>query len=213
MYVITHHHDYDEVLLGPIDWNPRFIASVLRDDLDLNQTPTVLLSDEQRVPYDILPNVRVRKVEQVFADINPKIQRHEGPFWSYENDVGIATYTAVAKSIDLVKGELKNAVASERYKREVSGINVTVQGIELFCDTSRENRDVFLQKHLALTSQETVNWKFINTWLTLSKEELIEIHNQITAHVQSCFDWEAEKNIMIDSCVTLEELNTISTAE
>ena len=40
MYVITHHHDYDEVLLGPIDWKPSFIASVLQDDLDLDEKPS-----------------------------------------------------------------------------------------------------------------------------------------------------------------------------
>lgn len=213
MYVITHHHDYDEVLLGPIAWNPRYIASVLQSDLDLDQAPNVVASDEQRVPYDILPNVRVRKVTTVYAELNAKIQRHEGPFWTYENDEAVATWTAVDKPIDLVKGELISQVAFERYKKENAGVTLTVQGVEVWCDTSRGNRDIFFQKYAVMGENETVNWKFPNTWLTLTKAELGAIVAQGTAYIQGCFDWEVQKAAEINACTTLAELDAISLTE
>lgn len=209
MYVITHHHDYDEVLLGPINWNPRYIASVLQSDLDLDQPPTVLASDESRVPYDILPNVRVRKAVTQYAELNAKIQRHEGPFWSYVNDEAVATFTAVDKPIDLVKGELKSLTAALRYNKENAGVILTVQGQEVWCDTSRGNRDIFFQKYAVMGDSDTVNWKFPTTWLTLTKPELGAIVAQGTAYIQGCFDWEAQKNSEIDACLTLAELDAL----
>jgi hypothetical protein len=209
MYVITHHHDYDEVLLGPINWNPRYIASVLQSDLDLDQAPTILASDEQRVPYDILPNVRVRKVNEVYAELNAKTQRHEGPFWTYDNDEATATWTAVDKPIDLVKGELKTLVAAERYIRENAGITLTVQNVPVWCDTSRGNRDIFFQKYAVMGENDTVNWKFPNTWLTLTKAELGIIVASGTAYIQGCFDWEETKSVEIDACTTLAQLDAI----
>jgi hypothetical protein len=209
MYVITHHHDYDEVLLGPINWNPRYIASVLQSDLDLDTAPTILASDEQRVPYDILPNVRVRKAVTSYAELNAKIQRHEGPFWTYANDEATATFTAVDKPLDLVKGELKSLVAAERYRKENAGIKITIQGTEVTCDTSRENRDIFLQRLLTMTSTDTVNWKFPEAFINITYSELESIINAGVVHIQSCFDWELAKGIEIDACTTLSQLDAI----
>ena len=209
MYVITHHHDYDEVLLGPINWNPRYIASVLQSDLDLDQAPTILASDEQRVPYDILPNVRVRKAVTSYAELNAKTQRHEGPFWTYDNDEATATWTAVDKPIDLVKGELKTLVAAERYRKENAGIKLTIQGTEVTCDTSRENRDIFLQRLLTMAPTDTVNWKFPESFINITYSELESIISAGVVHIQSCFDWELTKGTEIDACTTLAQLDAI----
>jgi hypothetical protein len=210
MYVITHHHDYDEVLLGPVAWNPRFIASVIQSDLDLDEAPTVLASDESRVPYDILPNVRVRKAKTVYAELNAKTQRHEGPFWTYDNDEAVATFTAVDKSIDLVKGELKAIIAANRYNKENLGVTLTVQGVDVWCDTSRGNRDVFFQKYALMGDNDTVNWKFPNVWLTLTKSDLGYIVASGVGYIQGCFDWEVNKNTEIDNCSTLAQLDAVT---
>jgi hypothetical protein len=215
MYVITHHHQYDEVLLGPIEWRPSFIASVLQSDLDLNFKPNVLMSDEQRVPFslDFNSNVRIRKYAEVREEINPKIQRHEGPFWSYTDDVATGTYTAANKGLNLIKGEQKNLVTSERYNKEVSGTKVTIQGQEVFVDTSRNGRTVYNEKYQLLADSETINWKFNQIWLTLTKEELKQIVDVVNAHVQSSFDWEMSKHNEIETLSTHEELDAFTFVE
>lgn len=206
MYVITHHHDYDEVLLGPIDWKPSFIASVLQDDLDLDQKPTILVSDVEKVPYDILPNVRVRKVEVVEEEINNKIQRHEGPFWTYTDEIGTATFVAVDKPIDLVKGELKSIVASERYNKEVEGITHTVNGTDVFVSTDREGRKIYFEKLVSI-GDTPIQFKFADQFVSVTKSDLQSVCTAIETHVQQSFDWEVEKNTGIDACTTLEQLD------
>ena len=213
MYVITYHHSYDEVLLGPIPWNPRYMSSVIQSDLDLDTAPSILATDELKVPFDILPNVRVRKATTSYPVINEKIQRFEGPFWTYTNDEAVASFTAVDKNIDLVKGELKALVAAERYNKENSGVTLTIQGVEVWCDTSRGNRDIFFQKYAIMGDNDTVNWKFPEAWLTLTKPELGSIVVQGTTYIQGCFNWEAQKNSEIDACTTLAELDAVVLTE
>jgi hypothetical protein len=185
------------------------MASVIQSDLDLDTAPTILASDELNVPYDILPNVRVRKARTVHAELNAKTQRHEGPFWTYENDEAVATFTAVDKNIDQVKGELKNIVAANRYNKENLGITVTIQGTDVWCDTSRGNRDVFFQKYALMGDADTVNWKFPNAWLNLTKPELGYIVGSGVAYIQGCFDWEETKVAEIDACTTLSQLDAV----
>ena len=209
MYVITHHHDYDEVLLGPITWNPRFIASVLRTDLDLSFTPNIVASDEQKVPYEVLPNVWIRRVTNVSEDHNPKLHTLIGPYWVYNGTEATAEYRKQDKPLEIVKAELKQIVTANRYQKEVAGVKVTIQGVEVTVDTARDNRDVFVQKYLLMSDTDTVDWKFPETWLTLTKADLgIAVQGGVT-HVQSQFSWENSKFNEIDACTTLEELDAV----
>lgn len=207
MYVITHHHDYDEVLLGPIAWNPNFIASVLQDDLDLDERPVVMQTDFERVPYNILENVRIRHVEVVEPEeFNEKIQRLEGPFWTYTDEIGTATFTATDKPIDQVKGELKSEVANVRYDKEVAGITHTVNGSEVFLSTDREGRKIYFEK-LATIGDTPIQFKFGENFISITKTDLQAICNAIEVHIQESFDWELEKDTAIDACTTLEQLD------
>lgn len=55
----------------------------------------------------------------------------------------------------------------------------------------------------------TINWKFQNTWLELTKIELGTIVTEGSTYIQSCFDWEAAQSVIIDNCTTLAELDAL----
>lgn len=223
MYVITRHHrlfigaenyvapshssEYDEVLLGPIDWRPSFIASVLQSDLELDEKPKILLSDEQRIPFDIVPNVRVRKVTDVHEPINPKIQYHEGPFWSYTTNEATAEYRARDKNIDIVKNELVQIVISKRYLKEVSGFEMTVQNTPVFISTDRDQRKIYFEKLAVIGDDGSVSFKFNGNFINLNKTDLQAICAAIDSHVQQAFDWEMTKTSEINALTTLQELD------
>ena len=120
MYVITDHNSGDFVILGPIAWNPRYISSILSDELD--EDISVSKEDEARVPFVVHPGVIVRRCESVYEDINPKTQRHEGPVWAYDTKhpsiQATATWCAADKDIDTVRSELKAQVADIRWSKE-----------------------------------------------------------------------------------------------
>jgi hypothetical protein len=212
MYVITDHNSGDFVILGPIAWNPRYISSILSDELEVDISVTA--EDEARVPFVVHPGVTVRRCESIYEELNSKIQRHEGPYWTYNTKhptvQATATWRAIDKDINTVRAELKAVVASIRWRRENEGVSATIQDVEVWCDTARGARDIFLQKHSLMSDGESINWKFPNnTWLQLSKQELGQIVSTGAAHIQACFDWEAEQARIIDACTTLEELDAL----
>lgn len=216
MYVITDHNNGNFVILGPIEWKPRYISDILYDEFfeEVNLTK----EDEKRVPYEVLPGVKIRRCQTLHEDINPKIHRHEGPVWTYDDEnsevQATATWFRADKPIDQVKAELKAVVANLRWQKENKGVVLTIQNTEVWRDTSRGNRDVFLQKHSLMQDGDTINWKFSGgVWLTLSKAELGHIVSSGVAYIQSCFDWEAAQSGIIDACATLEELDALTFEE
>lgn len=212
MYVITDHNNGGFVILGPIEWKPRYISDVLSDELD--QDVVITREDEARVPFEVIPGVKVRKCTIVYQDINPKIHRHEGPFWTYEDaniDIqATALWEQRDQDINIVKSNLKAKVADLRWKRELKGVTLTIQGTDVWCDTSRGNRDIFLQKYTLMGENDTINWKFPgDIWLNLTKTELGYIVSEGAAYIQTCFDWEASQSAIIDACVDLAELDAL----
>lgn len=211
MYVITDHNTQNFVILGPIEWKPRYISDVLSDELD--QDIVVTRADESRVPFDVVPGVTIRKCTTVYADINTKIHKFDGPFWTYDDAntevQAVASWTQGDKDIGIVKSELKSVIADIRWTKENKGITLTIQGTDVWCDTSRGNRDIFLQKYTLMPDNTTINWKFPSGWLELSKTELGTIVTEGANYIQTCFDWEASKSALIDACTTLAELDAL----
>lgn len=204
MYVITFN---DEVLLGPVAWNALYFNSVIEQDTDLQVG--LRQSDKNNVPIGFSNGIKIRHAIENRPSINNKIQTYDGPFWSFDESTGIHSYTPKDKSIEIVKGELKQLAASERYRKEVSGTTAVIQNNEVFLSTSREDRSIFSQQYNFMDNDETVNWKFNSGWLILSKEEIKICADNIKEHVKNAFDWEANVNELIDKAISLKELDGI----
>ena len=204
MYVLTHN---DRVLLGPINFNSRMFNSEIEDELEI--VTNIRPSDVNNVPLDLGDGLKIRFATETRDIINSKIQVHTGPFWEFTETTGNAHYVAADKSIDIVKQELKEVLAAERYRREISGAKTTIQGLEVTVETARGIRDVFVQQFLLLPEDGTTTWKFQEGWLTLTKSELGQCVQAGVSKVQSAFDWEASVVILIDSATTLTGLDAI----
>ena len=179
MYIITNN---DEIILGPVDWNYRFFNSVIEDECDISMNLNQFSKDNLPIEFE---TIKIRPVHNIYGQItNPKIQTLSGPIWEFFDDYVNAYWNVVDKPISIVKTELSEFVTNERYKKETAGFMLNIQGIEVFVDTSRGNRDIFFQKLLMMGDNDTVNWKFPQTWLTLSKLELGYIVQSGAAHIQ-----------------------------
>lgn len=214
-YVITDHNQQGFVLLGPVDWKPRYISNIIYDEY--GEEITVNYADEQRVPYDILPNVKVRKCITSYDRINPKIEYLNGPTWTYYDDnteyQAVASWVKADKNVDLVKNELKAEAARIRWNKENRGTSITVQDISVWCDTSRNNRGIYSQKYSTMNDGDILKWKFGNTWIEISKSDLKLVMDGVNSYIQACFDWESNISSQIDACDSLSDLNNISIAD
>jgi hypothetical protein len=202
------HDGTDFVLLGPMEWRPRFFQSCLRDDLEIDfNVPLSNDTGEAIIVNEIARIIPVTDIG-ITGEFNPKIHHLIGPYYNFYDTYAEMYHTVQDKPIEVVREELKSIIASNRYKYEILGININIQDKDISLLTTRADRGLYLQAYQLGT--DSVNWKFGTEFLTLSNIELGTIVQAIILHVQSAFDWEANKIIEIDSMLTLEDLNNAS---
>lgn len=202
MFVLSQNRS--SVILGPMEYNKSYFQVMAKNDLDLD----VDLPSDATGYVNLGNNLELFPVTEVRANVKSKIEQPAGPFLTYSGETCTATYTAVPKNIDVVKNELKAIFAANRYKKEVGGVKITLQGKEVTALTGREDRNLYLQA-VQLGAANTA-WKFNgNVWLTLSLAELGDIVTAVMNHVKTSFEEEAAKAAEIDACTTLEQLDAI----
>ena len=101
----------------------------------------------------------------------------------------------------------KAEIAQARYNAEIAG--VTVNGVSI--KTDRESQGLITGAALKAIqdSTYTCKWKGIDGFVELTAPQIIAIADAVRAHVQSCFDHEAELQPLIEAARTLEELEQI----
>lgn len=195
------------VINGPRNWNARSFESTLEDDLELEFKLPLQKTDEEPIVID--ENTKILPARLEYPGYNPKIEYIHGPFWDFSNDFAVGTFQVLPQNIEFVKHDLCQKTAGVRYNKEISGTKITIQDTEVTIDTARGVREIFVQKFLLMSDTDTVQWKFPEGWLTITKAELGSIVDAGVKHVQDMFDWEVTKCAEINSCATLEELDAV----
>ena len=202
-FVLTQNNN---IIDGPKPWNMYMFQNALQDDLGISATLPMYNTSF----YTVTSTVSFYPVTIVEPTINPVIQEYAGPFWTFNTGTNaVGTYTAVDRNIDHVKGNLAGIVATNRYNAEVAGTTATIQNTVVTIDTSREGRNIFVQQYLLMGASDTVDWKFPECWLTLTKSDLGTAVAAGVGYVKSMFVWEANKVAEINSCTTLSSLTNV----
>jgi hypothetical protein len=204
MYVIIHK---GRVTVGPLAWSQKYYTDVLRVRHRV-QANIPGIAPEQ-LPYVIDDNTTIHQVTDTRPDFDPMVQYLYGPLWDTSNDVVVANYEVRELDIESARNNFRAVVAQQRYKKEVAGIKVNIQGTEVSVSTARSERDVLTQSYLLLDDGQTINWKFPEGWFTLTKSELGDAVNALSSHIQSVFNWEKEINDEITQAQTNDELSDV----
>mgnify|MGYP001552579531 CR=1 FL=1 len=202
MYALIHN---DRVIIGPKEWNKAFFEFKLKQK-------KIDFKFISRKPVETLPlilndqNTRIVPATVVREPINDMIQGYRGPLWEIEQDSATATYEILTQPLESAKNNYKKLLADERYIKEIAGTTTTVQDTEVSLDTSRDGRAVYTQKYVLMEDTNTINWKFVEGWLELTKTELGDIIKAVEAYIQSTFDWEKDLSDQIDAETVVEDL-------
>ncbi len=210
-YIIV--KDQQTVLLGPMPWRQRMFQREINDLLEAGD-----ITEQYTIP-PIPPESKYLALGEgleIFPVVQSNVPAHDGiyeqlagPYYSYANNEATETFNAVSVPLDQIKGTLKNIVTNNRYKKEVGGFKITVQSSEVTVDTSREGRQIFLDTYLAMADAETINWKFPEVWINVTKSDMEQIVFTGKSHIQTCFDWELSTQNAIDAAQTEQELKAI----
>lgn len=204
MYAIVYKN---KVIVGPKDWHqPFFINALKRVGV---KNPVLPRAPFANFPHKIDDDIIVHKATVIQENFERKTQYLRGPMFVITDEGVTATYQVVDTEIVFARNNFKEQASQERRKKEQSGTTVTIQGVELSVTTEKFKRDEFAKKAAIMSDTDSVNWKFKDKWLTVSKAELLVISKQIETHVQAAFDWEKSISDKIDAAETAEQLLAI----
>ena len=196
--------------LGPFGLNVRYINEELEE-----------LEVEERISPQSFSSLPIHfsdglthllPIERVVPENDPKYHNIGSFTWEIikENEVPVKvvfTYPIIDKTLEEVKNIRKQEVAPVRREKENTTITLTLNNTQVEVSTSREERLLLASKLAA--SPGPHNFKFSNTWLEITTEELQTIISEIDAVVQAAFDWELAKLQEIDACETIDDVYAV----
>jgi hypothetical protein len=200
----------NSLILGPMGFNVRMINSEL-EDLELEDRITT--QSYTNIPIHFSDELtHLLLIEKEIPGYDPNYYNLGNFNWEIieEDNVPIKvklTYPLVEKTIEEVKYSRKQEVTAERKQKENKIISLTINETEIKIATSREERLILASKLSA--SPGLHNYKFSNTWLEITTENLQYIISEIDKVVQSAYDWELSKLQEIDACQTLDEIYNV----
>lgn len=203
--------DRQQVVLGPMQWKPRYIQTELNDLVEAEEKATAFtLSLTESGYVDCQDGYELMPVTFTFADHDPIYQHLEGPYYTYNDDnTAVGSYVVHDTDISMVKPALKLVVTQKRRIKQTLGTTVTVNGNEYNIPTD----DTELQKYvaaLAAIGDGTINWKFSGSFIELNAAALQAIIDAIRSYVQAQFDWEKSVYEAIDAASDLTTLKAIT---
>lgn len=121
--------------------------------------------------------------------------------WTLGSDGSIEKLAPSPEPIDYVA-----LIASTRYEHEVSGISLNGMAI----DTGRDSQGLITGAALQamLSPGYTLRWKTRAGFVDLTSAQIIEVASAVRAHVQACFDREADLLAALsEGAFTIDMLN------
>lgn len=202
-------HD-NSLILGPMGLNVRMINSEL-EDLELEDRVSPQSFGDLPIHFsDGLTHLV--EIDKNIPPYDPRYHNIGNYTWEIikENDIPInvkLTYDVVEKTLDEVKQIRKKEISPVRKGKENTSTTVFVNGTLIEVSTSREERLMLTSKLSSLSG--TCNYKFKNTWASVTSEDLQQVVSQIDTVVQQAFDWELQKLNEIDSCQTIDDVYNV----
>ena len=202
---------YDNrVVVGPMNWNIAIFQGALRRKDIQYSLPRTAPDD---LPLIIDEHAKIMQVEEIRPELKASVEYYYGPLWDVTGTKAIANYEVHDTPIESARYNLKQLAAQERYKKEILGTTATIQDHLVTIDTNRGARDIFVQKYLLMAESDTVNWKFPETWLTLTKSDLGLCVTAANQYIQQCFDRELNISEQIDQSQNKQELLAVTIVE
>lgn len=205
LYFVLEHEK--KVINGPRLWNQYSFQSTLSDELGIDFVLPTFKNDSDIIT--ISDNIHIYPAELRHKSCDVNFEYLHGPLWDYTNDIAIGTFEVLQHDLPIIKRNLKGVVASQRYLKEITGTSLIIQDETLFIETNRDAKSVFFQKYITQIDGEVIKWKFNNTWLDLTKNDMLDILTAINSHIQLQYDWEAEQSTIIESCTSLDSLKSL----
>jgi hypothetical protein len=201
------------VLLGPINWRQRFIQTEINELIDSGE-----ITEDYKVPATEQGYIKINDEFEIFPaslesiGYDPIHEQLAGPFWTFEDNSAIGSYTVVPLDINIAKSNLKQITAAERYRKQNSGTTVTISDNTFFVNTDKETINSLLSL-AETTGTDVINYKSPNGFIPMTGADIRSVVDQIHQHIQTHFDWEKTIHETIDDANDVSQLKAITIVE
>ena len=153
----------------------------------------------------------IRQYDERPADIPHKkvswhpVVRGDGPtaFTGIENDDWVVR--VALPTLDELRARKLMELAALRWERETGG--TTFNGMPVATDAVSQTKYIGAVVGAQIDPNAVINWKMADgTFVTLDAAAITAVAMVVRAHVQACFDREAELKTQIEAATTAEEL-------
>lgn len=207
MYVVKYKNN---VILGIIPWNSQYIKDVVRVRYRAIVDIPAQEPDISTLPLQINDDLVIFPAEEDRPQtMNPLVEQYYGPLWEFLDNKVIAHYEVRQLDLDSAKYNYKAVAAKLRYDREISGTTVEINNITHKIETTREIRSKYIERLVSMSDTQTINFKFNQGWVELTKNDILSIVNAIDNHVQSAFNYEYNLSLLIDQATSIQDLLAI----
>jgi hypothetical protein len=140
--------------------------------------------------------------------VNPATHEVYGPTLAFDGESVTASWLVVEKSLESIKEAKLAELAAARYAQETGGLVVNGATIR----TDRESQALITGAALKAMQDEAYvcKWKTESGFVELTAPQILAVADAVRAHVQSCFDHEADLVALIDAAETGEEVEAIT---
>ena len=113
----------------------------------------------------------------------------------------------VEVSLEELKEAKKAEIAAARYETEIAG--VAFNGLLIRTDRGSQSLITGAALKASMDSAYSCRWKTEAGFVTITAAQILAVADAVRAHVQSCFDHEAELLPLIEAATTQAELDAI----
>ena len=216
-YVLVHNN---QVVHGPVHWH----SFVMNEQLVALGLPASLPEDiivfrKGIAPIDqplvINDSTKFYKVGLLNEQPPGNIFYDNGHIdWDFSSGKAIGTYNSIPKDLTEAKETVKDVLNNIRSEKEQFPITMNVQNTSINVPIDPMFRLNLMNRLYSLGDSSTCKVQFLgNVWLVVTKAELEQIHSTIEAHVQSGYDWQYDKMLLVDQAQTIAELEQILNQE
>lgn len=132
------------------------------------------------------------------------LRRWTGSVWEYVTRESLLPPVQTITDLHEARANLKSAIAASRYTAEMSGVNYNVAGTDVRIPTDVDARTRLQSAIDAAPETGTIQYKLGGEFRSMTRADLIALRSAVSAHVQACFDREAELLAAIEAAETVE---------
>lgn len=125
---------------------------------------------------------------------------------SYDNS-SISDYTISNNWLDSSKSNIKLLVSKQR--KEKTEETLVFRGNRINLTENTKSSLTLRASSLANQDVET-SWKFVDGYVNLSKQDVVDLLNFVSNYIQGCFDVENSFANTVDSCDSFSDIKNLS---